>query len=319
MLPAKDEDSRSPRRGTEGGLSGVFAAVLTPFDAGLDPDIDTFVNHCRWLLRGGCTGLVVGGTTGEANSMTVDERVRMIEALSAAGITGGQMIAGTGCCAIADTVRLTRAAIAAGAGAVLMLPPFYYKAVTDEGLCAAFAETIDRVGDSRLRILLYHFPQMSGVPIPIAVVDRLRARFGAVIAGVKDSSGDLANMEALLAAIPELAVFTGSDELLLPLLRGGGAGAITGLSNIAAPLAAEVMAAFRAGDGPRAVAAQARLSNLRQAFLGHPLIAALKAVLAEHTGHPAWRRLRPPLLPLDSASERALASALAGIEFALSR
>ncbi|MCU0837136.1 MAG: dihydrodipicolinate synthase family protein [Rhodospirillales bacterium] len=298
-------------------LRGVCAAVLTPFDEALAPDAAALIRHCRWLLAQGCDRLAVLGTTGEANSLSVDERIGLIEALALAGLPGSTLVPGTGCCAIPDTVRLTRSALAADAAAVLMLPPFYYKAVSDDGVFAAYAETIERVGDARLRILLYHFPQLSGVPIPVAVIERLRARYGAVIAGVKDSSGDLANMLSLLSAIPDLAVFSGADELLLPLLEGGGAGCITGLCNIAAPLAAEVFAAWHAGDGERAAKTQARLSALRQAVLAYPLIAALKAILADHSDSPIWQTLRPPLVAIDAARRGALASALDRLGYCL--
>jgi 4-hydroxy-tetrahydrodipicolinate synthase len=297
-------------------LQGVFAAVLTPFDDTLAPDAAGLIRHCRWLLRHGCDGLAVLGTTGEANSLTVDERVGLIEALAGADIPGRALLPGTGCCAIPDTVQLTRTALAAGAAGVLMLPPFYYKSVTADGLFAAFAETIEGVGDDRLRVFLYHFPQMSGVPIPITVIERLRARYGAVIAGVKDSSGDFANMQAMLAAIPELAVFTGADELLLPLLESGGAGCITGLSNITSPLAADVFAAWRRGDHARAARLQARLTALRQAVLAYPLTAALKAILSDHTGEPVWNTVRPPLSAVDAAGLAALVSALDRLGYA---
>lgn len=287
-------------------LQGVFAAVLTPFDAELAPDLAALANHCQWLLDNGCDGLAVLGTTGEANSLSVEERLNLIDDLAFAGIPGQTLIIGTGCCAIPDTVRLTRAALTIGAIAVLMLPPFYYKPVTDDGLFAAFAETIERVADRRLRVVLYHFPQLSGVPLPLTVIERLCAQYGPIIAGVKDSSGDLNNMQAIRRAVPELRVFTGADELLLPLLRSGGAGCITGLANIAAPLAAAVITATMAGTDGEAMAAQARLTALRKTFAPYSLIAALKAVLAADGDPRTWQALRPPLVPLDAAARAAL-------------
>ena len=180
------------------------------------------------------------GTTGEANSFSVEERIAMLERLLAAGIPAGRLLPGTGCCAIPDTVALSRHATTLGAPGVLVLPPFYYKGVSDDGLFAAYAEVIERVGDGRLRIYLYHFPQMTGGAHRRAA-DRTAAQaLPGIVAGMKDSSGDLANMIATARAFPGFRVLAGSDEFLLPLLRAGGAGCITAVGNVAAVLAAEV-------------------------------------------------------------------------------
>lgn len=296
-------------------LHGVFAAVLTPQAANGGADMARMVAHCRWLLANGCDGLSVLGTTGEANSFTVGERIEMVDSLVAAGIPPETMMPGTGCCAIADTVRLTRAALDAGVTRCLVLPPFYYKNVSDDGLFAAFSEVVQRVGDERLRVYLYHFPQMSGVPLGAALIERLRKAYPVVMAGTKDSSGDVDNMISNARAFPDFAVLAGSDEALLPLLRAGGAGCITAVANVAAFLAAEVVAAFRAGDDETAAAAQARLSRVRQTIYGYPLSAALKDLMARHTGDGGWRRIRPPLVELPHEDADALSAALAGLPF----
>ncbi len=228
--------------------AGVFAAVLTPFDETGAPDSAALALHCRWLLSNGCDGLSVLGTTGEGASLSVDERIGVLERLITDGIPARVLLPGTGCCAIPDTVRLTERAVHLGVPGVLMLPPFYYKNVSEDGLFAAFSEVIERVGDDRLRIYLYHFPQMSGVSLTPALIERLLARYPQAVAGLKDSSGDLANMAENIKRFPGFDVFSGSDELLLPLLRVGGVGCITAVSNVAASLAAQVYAAWRTGD-----------------------------------------------------------------------
>lgn len=297
-------DYSSPQTGH--CLQGVIPAVLTPLDGEGAPDGERLALHCEALLAQGCDGLAVLGTTGEANSFSVEERLEILDQLDAAGVPGDRLLPGTGCCAIPDTVRLTRRAVELGAAGVLMLPPFYYKAVSEDGLFAAYAEVFERVGDARLRVCLYHFPQMSGVPIGPGLIERLSCRFPGTIIGLKDSSGDLAGMVATARRFPRLAIFSGSDELLLPLLEAGGAGCITACCNIAAPLALAVVQAWREGDRGNADAAQARLTEVRQVITAYPMSAALKEAVAHFTGDPQWRAIRPPLMPLRDAAARAL-------------
>lgn len=292
-----------------------MAAVLTPLDASLSPDRTALARHCRWLLDNGCDGLAVLGTTGEANSFSVDERIELLDHLIEDGIPGNTLLPGTGCCAVPDTVRLTRKAVELGAGGVLMLPPFYYKNVSDDGVFAAYAEVIERVGDARLKVYLYHFPQMSGVPLGSVLIERLLKQYPDTIAGMKDSSGSFGNMVHNTRAFPGFAVISGSDEYLLPLLKEGGAGCITAVCNVAVALAAEVHAAWREGDTERAGRAQARLTLVRRAISAYPLTAALKEVMARHGGDD-WRRVRPPLSHLapPEAADVALALDLLGFE-----
>ncbi|MGN6703807.1 MAG: dihydrodipicolinate synthase family protein, partial [Burkholderiaceae bacterium] len=178
-------------------LTGVFSPVVTPFGADLAPDAGKLVRHCRWLLSQG-VGLAVFGTNSEANSLSTGEKRGLLDALADAGIPGNRMMPGTGCCALPDTVELTRHAVARGAGGVLMLPPFYYKGVSDDGLFASYSEVIQRVGDQRLRIYLYHIPQVSQVPISLGLIERLLKAYPGTIAGIKDSSGDWSNTQAML-------------------------------------------------------------------------------------------------------------------------
>jgi 4-hydroxy-tetrahydrodipicolinate synthase len=296
--------------------AGVFAAVLTPFDDTGAPDSAALALHCRWLLRNGCDGLSVLGTTGEGNSLSVDERIALLERLIADGIPARVLLPGTGCCAAPDTVRLTERAVHLGVSGVLMLPPFYYKKVSEEGLFAAFSEVIQRVGDGRLRVYLYHFPQMSGVPLTPPLIERLLVRYPETVVGMKDSSGDLANMAGIARQFPGFDVFSGSDELLLPLLRAGGVGCITGVCNVAASIAAQVYAAWRTGDEVAAEQAQTRLTAIRKEFLAYPLSAALKEIVVRNTGRTRWRILRPPLIPLFETDAEALVIALDRLGFA---
>ena len=205
-------------------IEGVLAPVVTPFRADLAPDPDRFVRHCRWLMKSGCAGLAVFGTNSEANSMSVEEKLELLEALAKGGIPAASLMPGTGDCALGDSVAMTRAAVRIGCGGVLMLPPFYYKGVSDEGLFRNFSEVIERVGDERLRLYLYHIPPVSSVPISLALIERLLTRYPGIVAGVKDSSGDWSNTKAMLERFKDRGfdVFAGSEVFLLDNMRGGG-------------------------------------------------------------------------------------------------
>lgn len=287
-------------------MKGVFCAALTPMRADLTVDHALMAAHCRWLLATGCDGLAVLGTTGEANSLSVAERIGVLDSLAEAGVDPAVLMPGTGCCAITDTVALTRRAVELGAGGVLMLPPFYYKNVTDDGLFAAYAEVIERVGSDRLRVYLYHFPQMSAVPLSLALIERLIAAYPGTVVGMKDSSGDLGNMLAVLKAFPGFAVFSGWDHLMAPVLAAGGAGCITAVANIAAPALQKIYQ-----GGPDAPQAQAAIEALRTAVVSQPLVAGLKELMARHTANPGWRYLRPPLVAIDAAAGDSLSAAVA--------
>lgn len=290
--------------------SGVFSAALTPLDADLAPDHPAFVAHARRLLAQGCDGIAMLGTTGEANSFTVAERQALLEATIAGGIAPEYLLPGTGVAALPDTVALTRHALSLGVTTVVMLPPFYYKGVSEEGVFAAYSHVAERIGDARLRIVLYHIPPMSAVPIAFRVIERLRARYPGTFTGIKDSSGDLANMQALVAEFPGLAVLAGADPLMLPLLKAGGAGCITATSNL---VAADLAFVFRhhadPGRAAEVEAAQARIVAARNRASRFPQIASLKLLLAERTGEPGWHRLRPPLMSLSREEVAALRAA----------
>ncbi len=295
-------------------FAGVLSPVLTPFKQDLNPDAERFVAHCRWLLEQGATGLAVFGTTSEANSLSVDERMDLLEALIADGIDPELLMPGTGCCALTDSVRLTTHAMHNGCGGVLMLPPFYYKGVSDDGIFANIAEVIERVGDERLRIYLYHFPQMAVLGYSLDLIERLLETYPSVVVGVKDSSGDWSNTEAMLKRFPGFDVFPGSEVFLLPGLRGGGAGCITATANVNAAMVRNL---YDRWQTPQADALQEEITALRKTIQAYPMIPALKQIIAHYRNDPAWVTVRPPLVRLSEAQARSLIADLEQKKFAL--
>jgi len=278
-------------------MQGVLAPVLTPFDSDLNPDPARFVRFCRQLLEDGCAALVPFGTTGEANSLSVEERERLLDALLEGGVPAERLLPGTGCAALPDTVRLSKKAARAGCAGVLVLPPFYYKNPSEEGLYRSFAEAIDRTGEGRLRVYLYHIPQVSQVGIPLRVIERLLKAYPGVVTGIKDSSLDFENTRAMLRAFPGFEVFVGTEKFLLATLGEGGAGCITATANVNAPA---IVRAFRERSEER----QREIDAVRVSFETLPMIAALKEAVARRTGDAGWRAVRPPLVEL-SPAERA--------------
>ena len=293
---------------------GVWVAALTPMNADLSPDTQKFVQHCQWLLDQGANGLAVLGTTGEANSFSVAEKRKLLDAVAEGGIGGDKLLPGTGSCAIPDTVEMTKHALGHGAAGVVMLPPFYYKNVSDDGLFAAYSEVIQRVGDDKLKIYFYHFPQMSATPISHDLIERLLKAYPNTIAGIKDSSGNLDNMLEMCRRFPGFGVFAGSEQFLLPVLRAGGVGCISATANATIGMCVEVL---KNKDSANVDALQEELTAQRLAIQSQVLIPALKAIAARHTGDKGWLQTRPPVVQLSAAEEAALFAALDGTQFAL--
>lgn len=281
---------------------GVIAPVLTPFDGNGNPDAARFVAHASWLLADGCTGLAPFGTTGEANSLGLDERMMLLDALIEGGIDPKLLMPGTGLCALSDTVTVTRHAVERGCGGVMTLPPFYYKAVSDDGLFAYFAELIERVGDDRLKVYLYHIPPVAQVGFSVDLVGRLIEAYPDIIVGLKDSSGDWSNTKALLDAYPGFTVFPGSEVFLLDGLRNGSAGCITATGNVNARMIRNV---YDNWQTDRADDLQAEITAMRKTIQARPMIPMLKAIVAHFTNDPGWTRVRPPFLPLNAAEAQA--------------
>jgi 4-hydroxy-tetrahydrodipicolinate synthase len=296
-------------------IRGVLAPVLTPFDANLEADTARFIAHCQWLVANGAS-LAIFGTNSEAASLSIDERLRLTEALLEAGLPAARMMPGTGACALPDTIELTKAAVQAGCAGVLMLPPFYYKGVSDEGLFRAYARVIEAVADERLRVYLYHIPAVSGVPITLTLIERLLKAFPKTIAGVKDSSGDWKNTAAMLERFQPQGfdVFAGSENFLLANMRGGGAGCITATGNVNPSAIVQLYKTWQQAD---ADAQQSKLDAQRAAFAQFPMIPAMKAAIALKSGRKDWAHVRPPLVDLDAAQQQALAASLDSAGFVM--
>ena len=285
-------------------VHGLWCAMLTPLNATGGVDRGMLIAHARSLLGRDVDGVAPFGTTGEGQSFSVAERQAGIDALLAGGIPGERVMAATGCAALPETVTLTRHGVAAGCAACLVLPPFFWKDATDEGLFAWYAHVIEAVGDARLRVYLYHIPQVSGTPLSVDLVARLAAAFPGVVAGVKDSAGNWEYTQALLARVPQLAILVGHEPHLPRLLRAGGAGTICGVANVFPAL---VQALLSPDVTP---ADEQRVVTFVEIAFRQPFLAAFKAILAEQTHNPAWCAVRAPLLPLSTDACRALFAAL---------
>ncbi len=299
-----------------GIMKGVNAAVLTPMNRDLTPDLVRMTDHCHWLLDNGCDGLGILGTSGEAQSFSTRERMEILEGLAKAGIPMSKSMPGTGAAAYVDTIELTRHAVELGAGGTLVLPPFYLKGVSDDGIFAAFDKIIEGAGSSALRIYLYHFPQMSGVPFSHDVIERLVTAFPETVVGIKDSSGDVANMLGMVERFPGFAVFPGSEAAFLEVLQAGGAGCITAVSNVGSAMAQRVHAAWTENETVDEEANNIILA-LRDVISRYPLWAALKAIMARHSGDADWEYIRPTLVPLDDSARAELFAAFDDIGYAL--
>lgn len=346
-MPGTEALSQSER------IRGVLAPVVTPFNADLSPDRERFIRHCHWLLSQNC-GLAPFGTTSEANSMSKDERISLLDALVAAGVEPSRMMVGTGCCSITETVALTAHAVNHGCAGVLMLPPFYYKDVTADGLYRHFSEVVQRVGDSRLRIYLYHIPPVAVVGITLQSVERLLKAYPNAMAGMKDSSGDWNNTKSFLDAFVGTGfdVFVGSESFLLENMRNGGAGTISATANVnPAAIYALYQSAKSQARNPkhqekldadrqqseignrksemdssssetsaRQDALQARVNLVREVFSSRKfpsIIAAIKQAIAMYASDPEWARVRPPLVEFTAAQAKLLAEELQAVGFAM--
>jgi 4-hydroxy-tetrahydrodipicolinate synthase len=295
-------------------FSGVLVPVLTPFTAGGEPDAGRFTAFCRWLLDQGAGGLAIFGTTSEANSMSPAERMELLDRLIEAGVPAQKLMPGTGACAMTDAAMLVRHAVGHGCGGVLMLPPFYYKGVSDNGIFAFISGVVDKVGSPTLKLFLYHIPPLAVVGFSLDLVGRLITAYPETVVGLKDSSGDWSNTAALLERFPSFAVFPGSEVFLLDWLRKGAAGCITASGNVNVPGIKKVYDNWR---GPQAEALQAEITTLRKALQAYPMVPALKRIVAHYHNDPNWAAVRPPLVPLDPAQSAALIADLGKLGFTL--
>jgi len=288
----------------ESRLRGVIAAIATPIDETGAPDTARATKLARFLLDHGCDGLNVLGTTGEATSFSLEERGRVMSAYAQAGLPLDRLMVGTGAAAVADAVALTRHAADLGFAGALLLPPFYYKGVPDDGLVAYVETIVQATAEKPIPIYLYHFPQQSGLPWHVALVRRLRDQFGERIVGLKDSSGDMAYARAAAAIAPSFKVFPSTEAVLLEARSGAFAGCISATANLNADLSQR---AWGKGDS----AALDSAVTIRKLFDGKPLVSGVKALLAHIHADPALARVKPPLAPFSGADR---AAAIAGYE-----
>src|SRR6266480_470926 len=303
-------------------IRGVLAPVVTPFKADLSPDRDRFIAHCQWLLSQN-SGLAAFGTTSEANSLSAKERMTLLDVLVGAGIDPSRMMPGTGCCSIIETIDLTAHAIRHGCAGVLMLPPFYYKDVSEEGLYRYFSEVVQRVGDARLKIYVYHIPSVAIVSVTPRLIERLLKAYPNAIAGMKDSSGDWNNTKTFLEAFADngFDVFVGSESFLLANMRNGGAGTISATANVNPAAIHELYNVASAVSADVDLQPQqAQLNVVREVFSSRKfssMIAALKQAIAIYANDPEWARVRPPLIELTTEEVNSLAAESKAIGFAM--
>jgi 4-hydroxy-tetrahydrodipicolinate synthase len=292
-------------------IRGVFCAATTPVTNAGDVDTARFIAHAKNLIADGCTGIALLGTTGEANSFSIRERRALLEAAVDARISPTQLMPGTGLCAVPDTIELTRHALSLGVRQVVMLPPFYYKNPSDDGVYNAYARIIETLADDHLRIILYHIPQMSAVPISRGLIERLLKVYPKTVVGIKDSAGDFANMQALLKSFPGFSVLAGADPLMKPLLEAGGHGCITATSNLVGKQLATVFKHHAdTSRGAEVDTAQQRIVAVRNISNSYVQIPAIKALVAHRYSDPAWANVRPPLVKLTADQFAELVSAM---------
>lgn len=280
-------------------IQGVHCAAATPVTKDGEPDLRLFAAHCRALLDEGCHGIAMLGTTGEANSFGLTQRTALLEAAIEGGTPAATLLPGTSAPSVADTVALTSHAVQAGAKGVVLLPPYYYKGVSDEGLFRFYARVIEGVSDDRLRVVLYHIPQVTMVPISHDLIERLLTEFPGIVVGIKDSAGKIENMQEMCERFPALGVLAGADPLMLPVLQAGGAGCITATSNLRADALRVVWDNWQ--DPERAhvtEAAQNRIVDWRNLTNRYVQLPTVKTMLARSRGDTSWLNLMPPLVEL---------------------
>lgn len=296
-------------------IRGILSPVVTPFRDDGSVHLEKFVRQCRWL-QSHDVGLAFLGTNSEANSLSPEERLEMMDALLDAGINPAAMMPGTGACDLPTAVRLSRKAAQADCAGVLTLPPFYYKGVSDDGLFRYFSELIEQVGEKSLRVYLYHIPPVAQVSLGLDLIERLLDRYPENIAGIKDSSGDWNNTLALLERFKgrRFDVFPGSEVFLLQGLRHGAAGCISATANVNP---AAINKVFLEWQTAQADELQKDLDLVRGIFQRLPMIPALKAAVAHWSGDEEWSHVRPPLVPLDTQQHAQLIEELKAAGFSM--
>ena len=296
-------------------LPAVLSPVLTPFKADGSPDAQKLLKQCKWLEANG-VGQAIFGTNSEANSMSDPQKMSTLTALIEGGLNPEHMMPGTGATSIDATVTMTKHAVAHKCAGVLMLPPFYYKDVTDDGLFAYFSEVIQKVGDSALKIYIYNIPPVTKINKSLALLERLAKEYPQTVVGMKDSSGDWAYTESVikLLAPSGFRVYAGSEVFLMRTLRAGGVGCISATANVNPKAIADLVAHWRESNADER---QADLDKLRSIFAQYQMIAGMKTAVAHYSKDPDWLRVRPPLMQLTSDQQAKLISELQKANFSM--
>ena len=278
-------------------IKAIYAASLTPLTKSLEPNIPELINHVKWLLKSGSNGVALLGSTGEANSMTIEQRLKIIQK-SAKQLPQEKLMIGTGSCAIRDSIKLTRASVDAGVYTVLVLPPFYYKPLSDESILRYFSELVSCIEEPKLRIIFYNFPKLSGYNFSINILKKLKQEFGKIASGIKDSSSEWENIISLVQNIKDFKVYAGTETFLLDTLNIGGAGCISASVNLTSIECQKVFQAWNMQEKDSAKEAQKKLSKLRKILEIHPFIPGLKGLFYNHTNLDTWKNMLPPFFPL---------------------
>ena len=297
-------------------LKGVWVPVLTPQNSDLLIDKNRFFHHLDWLFQHEINGVVLFGTNGEANSFSVQERMLLLEWVKKEGISNEKVIVGTGCSALTDTIALIEHAIGLGYFNHLVLPPFYYKNPSINGLENNFSEIINRIDNKHFKIYLYNFPQLSGIQLGVELVEMLSEKFPNSIVGYKDSSGDWDNTSQIMKKCPHISMFPGSETFLSKALEKGAAGVITGTGNVNPGMVKQTYEAFY-NDKKKSIILQKKIDDFRTAVQKYPLISALKGLIEYYRKDEGWQYLRPPLTALSEDDLKNLIESIDPLEFSL--
>jgi 4-hydroxy-tetrahydrodipicolinate synthase len=287
-------------------LHGVYSAALTPFNADLTIDHSRLTAHCHWLLEQGCDGVCLFGTTGEGTDCSGAAREQALGMLLESGFAAERIVLGTATSALDEAVQTARAALTQGVDDLLVLPPFFFKELNDAGLFRFYAELIERVGDRRMNIYLYHIPGLSGVSFSFDLLEQLQRSFPDVVVGIKDSSADWSYTSELLRRLPQLTVVVGAEHHLPRALANGGSGTICGMANVIPQMMRRL---YDSANQDSSMDLLRRIEALQQLVLSYPFIAALKFLLAELIDDRDWYRVMPPLAELEASEREALLAA----------
>jgi 4-hydroxy-tetrahydrodipicolinate synthase len=296
-------------------LPAVLSPVLTPFKVDGSPDAQKLLKQCQWLESNG-VGQAIFGTNSEANSISDPQKMGTLTSLIEGGLNPAHMMPGTGATSIDATVTMTRHAVQHKCAGVLMLPPFYYKDVTDDGLFAYFSEVIQKVGDAGLHIYIYNIPPVTKINLSLSLLERLHKEYSKTVVGMKDSSGDWSYTESVikLLAPSGFRVYAGSESFLMRALRAGGVGCISATANINPRAISELAAHWRESDADQR---QDALDQVRSIFAQYQMIAGMKTAVAHYSKDSEWLRVRPPLMQLSADQQAKLLGELQKMNFSM--